>query len=155
MRNSARKAVFRTDMSDLLLKMLRKTAVDALIIRTDRTAPPMEKFVQPVSSWEEAGKVKRRGCVLWLRKQSETKTGPAEYATIDVPGVSYGGKMAVHNLNWLLGEEEIARLRAGAPQMWTDEHEVYVLKTWVSHSVGNLQLLLWRLHGFLAGGRSA
>lgn len=182
---AARKAVFRPDMGDVLLSMMRQTAVDALITRCTRTAPPLDKFVEPVVSWDEIKDVKRRGCVLLLRGDHDScraETTPvdgevddgavplSEYATVDLDGASYGSKMPVYDLNWLFGVDEVARLRAMAPTMFgKDRHQrlpqqqqqpdkqtasIYVLKTWRTHSMVNLHLLLWRLQGYLAKGRA-
>jgi hypothetical protein len=183
---AARKAVFRPDMGDVLLSMLRQTAVDALITRSARTVPPLDKYVEHVASWDEIKHVQRRGCILLLRgvhdsRHPETTLADggvdndevplSEYATVDVGGVSYGSKMPVYDLNWLFGVDEVARLRAMAPTMFgNDGHQrstqhqrqpndrqiasIYVLKTWRSHSMVNLHLLLWRLQGYLAQGRA-
>ncbi|CAG9942288.1 unnamed protein product [Clonostachys rosea f. rosea IK726] len=150
---SFREAEFAPNTGDLLLGMLRRAAVDALIARSNRTQPPLDKFIQPVKSWEEIGLVRRRGCILWLptrQSQDQEKEGLAKtrYATYDLKDVAYDRKMPVHDLKWLLGDEEVARLRADAPDIF-GSGELFVLKTWKSHSMVNLHLLLWRLQGFM------
>jgi hypothetical protein len=88
--------------------------------------------------------VKLRGCVLWLPREEGAAT---KYATYDVEGAKYGQTMPVHNLRWLLGEEEVARLQAGSG-LFRDS-ELVVLKQWPKASMMQLHLLLWRLQGYL------
>ena len=148
-----RGAVWRSDMAEFILNMMRRTIVDTLITRANREHGPEDKFIEPVPSWDAVRDVKRRQSVLWLPRETESGPGnsPAysQYATLDVDGVQYYRKMAVHNLPWMLGSEEVARLRQSAPAMF-EQHEMLVLKYWGSQSMVNLHLLLWRLHGYLA-----
>ncbi|POR32025.1 Uncharacterized protein TPAR_07786 [Tolypocladium paradoxum] len=141
-----RNTVWRQDMGQVLLRMLRRHAVDALIARTCRTEESRDTFIHPCADWEQAKDVKLRGCVLWLPETQKDAT--RQYATLDVEGARYGQKMAVHNLRWLLGDEEAERLRREAP-MFRD-HEILVLRQWKSVGVMRLHLLLWRLQGYLA-----
>ncbi|KAM0205420.1 hypothetical protein ACHAQI_009142 [Fusarium lateritium] len=123
--------VFRADMGDVLLKMLRRLAVDTLIARSDRVGKQPDKFIAPVKSWEEAKEHDSRGCILYI--PNEDMEDANSYATLDVEGANYGNKIAVHDLRYLLGEEEVARLR---------NHR--------SLSMRSLHMLLWRLQGYLA-----
>lgn len=167
----ARLAFLRPDMSDVVLKMLRQEAVDALIARCTRTdiaAGSLNESVQVVSGWDEVKLVKRRGCILLLREHAggveDGAASLSEYATFDVDGAKYDSKMPVHDLDRLLGAEEVARLRAGAPAVFgKDAHQhqphqeqktvqLYVLKIWPKPSMVNLHQLLWRLQGYLAKG---
>lgn len=140
-------------MPELVLGMMRRTIVDTLITRANREHGPKDKFIEPVSSWETVKDVKRRQSVLWLPRENvdgpDGATTTSDYATLDVDGVQYYRKMAVHNLPWMLGSEEMARLKESAPAMF-DQHEILVLKGWGSQSMVNLHLLLWRLQGYLA-----
>ncbi|KAF4121888.1 Thioesterase domain [Geosmithia morbida] len=147
-----RRAVWRADMGDTILGMMRRLVVDALVDRA--TGADLTKFVEPVEGgWDAVGKVDRRQSVLWIpSQQQEGGTGEKvlRYPTVDVPGAKYNGKMAVYNLSSLLGEEEIVRLRASAPEVFCEGKELFVLKSWGSQSMVNLHLLLWRLEGYLA-----
>ncbi|KAF5580853.1 hypothetical protein FPANT_9150 [Fusarium pseudoanthophilum] len=139
--------IFRTDMGDVLLGMFRRLAVDTLITRSCREglwAP--HKFIKPVASWEEAKSVPGGGAILYIPKEDMENTN--SYATLDVEDASYGSKMAVHDLRYLLGEEELGRLREKS-QVFRD-HEILVLKNFRSGSMRALHLLLWRLQGYLA-----
>ncbi|KAF5025103.1 hypothetical protein F66182_2804 [Fusarium sp. NRRL 66182] len=145
--------VWRPDMGDYLLKLLRREAVDALVLRATReTDQSPSKFIQPVASWDEAkGKKLVGGCVLWIPKESKGQA--AGYATLDVEDANYGAKMAVHDLVYLLGEEEVQRLRDEA-ELFRDQ-EFLVLRPWRSKSMRSLHLLLWRLQGYLAEPKAA
>lgn len=138
-------AVFRQDMGDVLLGMMRRKTVNALIKRTEESLSPADKFVAGCNTWDDIKAVKNRGCVLWLPKEHDT--GP-QYPTWDVEGAKYGQKMPVHNLSLLLGEEQVARLKASSPIF--RERDILVLKYWKSESMVRLHLLLWRLQGYLA-----
>ncbi|KAL7953097.1 Alpha/Beta hydrolase protein [Trichoderma compactum] len=118
-------AVWREDMGDVLLQMMRQQATDALATRGNRLHKPKHKFIEPCANWQDVKGVGLRGSVLWL---PEKKDAADQYATLDIGEAQYGRKMVVHNLHWLLGERE----------------------QWPSMSVMKLHLLLWRLQGYLA-----
>ena len=146
-----RRAVWRSDLSDVILEMMRRTATDALIARVLSVHGDKQKFVEPVPNWKALSNVQYRQSVLWLpREDGSQSTLPetSEYATVDVDNVAYYRKMPVHNLNWMLGSDEVARLKESAPVF--AENEILVLKHWGGHSMLRLQLLLWRMHGYLA-----
>lgn len=141
----SRDAVWREDMGSLLLGMMRRHATDALIARGNRPHGPKDRFIQPCVNWKDVEGVRLRGCVIWLPENSD---GPRQYATLDVEGAQYGRKMVVHNLRWLLGDNEVQRLRDSAEVF--QEGEIFVLKQWTSTSMMKLHLLLWKLQGYLA-----
>lgn len=138
-------AVWREDMGDVLLQMMRQQATDALATRGNRLHELKHKFIEPCANWKDVKGVGLRGCVLWLPGK---KDAADQYATLDIGEAQYGKKMVVHNLHWLLGEREVQRLRDSA-QLFRDG-EIFVLKQWPSMSVMKLHLLLWRLQGYLA-----
>lgn len=140
----ARRSVWREDMGQLLLQLLRRKAVDGLIARGKRENEVGDRFVQPCASWDEVKDVTLRGCVLWLPGRDEVST---DHTTLDIEGVAYGKKMAVHNLVWLLGDDEVTRLKREAPVF--GEHELLVLQQRPDLGVMRLHLLLWRLQGYL------
>ena len=154
-----RRSVYREDMGDYVLDSIRRTVTDAILHRTSRTLHG-GKMVEPVKSWDEIKNIGHRESILWLPslEQSGDKhhaqdvnasPGPSAYATFDVEGVAYKQKMVVHDLPWLLGSEEVARLREGAPQVF-GEHNLFVMRLWNNKAVSHLHILLWRLHGFLS-----
>lgn len=141
----AKEMVWREDMADVVLNMMRRTAVDALIHRGIGSSGPEFKFIEPCANWDEAKKVLLRGCILWIPKEDDGKSH--QYATLDVENVKFGDKMPVHDLNWLLGEEELRRLR-DSNALFRD-NEILVLKQWRSTAMIRLHQLLWRLQGYL------
>lgn len=137
-----RQATWRGDMGDVLLRMLRRHAVDALVASA--------AAAQPCAGWEAVGGVLAGSCVLWLPRTGAGRRQAAQYATLDVAGARYDAKRAVHDLAWLLGADEAARLRRTAP---FGEHEVLVLRQGEGAArMLQLRLALWRLQGFLGGG---
>ncbi|KAJ4263025.1 hypothetical protein NW762_006638 [Fusarium torreyae] len=136
--------VWRPDLGDVVLEMLRREAVDVLIMRSDKSK--QEKFVKPVASWEEAKEVVGGGSILWFPKSPMGNKN--SYATLDNEGANFGSKMAVHDMAYLLGEEEVERLRKESETL--RDQEISVLRNWKSESMRSLHLLLWRLQGYLA-----
>ncbi|KAG5946319.1 hypothetical protein E4U53_006605 [Claviceps sorghi] len=136
-------AVWREDMGDALLRMMRCHATDALITLSTQRQDQNHQHLQPCK-WEEVGDVQLRGCVLWLRGEDEPAV---QVATVKVDGAKYGQTIAVHDLKWLLGESEAHRLRSES-QMFQD-HNVLVLRQEKNKSMMGLHLLLWRLQGYL------
>lgn len=139
----AKMPVWRHDMSDVVLQTLRREAVSELIARA---AVDECKFVQPCATWEDVKEVGGRGCVLWLPDAGDTRA-TGQHATFDVPGANYGSKLPVHDLVWLLGEEELARLRSESEAFRANK--LLVLKGWPTNSMVELHLLLWKLQGYL------
>ena len=138
---------------DALLRMLRRRATDQLVERGTRVEDRggQHKFVQACEDWAAVKDVMARGCVLWMPRDGDARAAAAaeaQFATLDVEGVAFGAKMAVHNLWWLLGEQEVERLREGA-EVFRDR-EIVVLRQWRSVKMMKLHLLLWRLQGYLA-----
>ena len=62
-------------------------------------------------------------------------------------GANYGAKVAVHDLNFLLGDE-VERLKQESEDFVGQE--LLILKNYRSESMRSLFLLLWRLQGYLA-----
>ncbi|KAJ3491541.1 hypothetical protein NLG97_g5578 [Lecanicillium saksenae] len=139
----AKMPVWRHDMGEVVLQTLRREAVGEL---KQRAAVAENKFVQPCSRWEDIKDVGGRGCILWLPATNDASTA-RQHATFDVAGANYGGKLPVHNLNWLLGEEQLSRLRRESEVF--RENELLVLKGWPTNSMIELHLLLWKLQGYL------
>lgn len=137
-------------MGDVLLRLLRRKTVNALIYRGDRSKPPEYRFVEPCSSFEQSKAVPQRGCLLWIPCKSPGAA--SQYATLDVEHAKFGEKMVVHDLMWLLGKEEVQRLRTARIYK---EGELFMLKQWRSESNMRLHQLLWRLQGYLAESKPA
>ncbi|KAI6771033.1 hypothetical protein HG531_009888 [Fusarium graminearum] len=127
------KRVFRPDMGNLLLKMMRRRAVDALIERSSsrREGKELHKFIMPVGSWEDAARSVAGGAVLYI--PTEPTEDMNNYATLDVENANYGNKVAVHDLLFLLGESEVERLKTEAEDF--RDQELLILKNHRSESV--------------------
>lgn len=132
-------------MGDVLLQMMRHQAVDALISQAGPEGQEQSRSIQVCKAWDDVKDVKLRGCVLW--QAASPQESSQQYATVDVEGAKYGQKLTVHNLQWLLGESELKRLRDASKLFHND---IVVLQQWKSKSVMKLHLLLWRLQGYLA-----
>lgn len=145
--NDLRKAVYRSDMSDLTLSLLRKHVVSTLHSRATPKAADSrpEKFLQPCASWDDVSKVLLRGCVLWLPKTEKATQRIGKYATLDIDS-QFGGKLPVHNLAWLLGEKEYQNL---ITHDLFSRNEIIILTQWPTTTMMRLHQLLWRLQGFL------
>ncbi|KAJ4329130.1 hypothetical protein N0V84_000490 [Fusarium piperis] len=138
--------IWREGMDEVLLEMMRREAVNILVLRAQNSKAPSFKFIQPCSGWDDVETLAKGGCILWLPKESQG--AKSVYATLDVD-VNWGrAKLPVHDLTWLLGEEEVERLR-GEAELFQDQ-EVLVLKPWKSEVMRSLHLLLWKLQGYLA-----
>ncbi|OAQ98434.1 hypothetical protein LLEC1_02578 [Akanthomyces lecanii] len=135
--------VWRHNMSEVVLQNMRSEAASELV---RRAAVANFKFVQPCAKWEDIKHVERRGCILWLPR-AQDEVAARQHATFDVDGANYGSKMAVHNLVWLLGEAESARLRSESEMF--QHNELLVLKSWPTKTMVQLHLLLWKLQGYL------
>ncbi|EGX92344.1 hypothetical protein CCM_03716 [Cordyceps militaris CM01] len=137
--------VWRHDMSEVVLRDMRREATSELV---QRAGAANHKFVQPCATWEDIKDVERRGCVLWLPEaEDKATTQQQQHATFDVVGAKYDGKMPVHNLAWLLGEDEVGRL-CSESDVFRD-NKLLVLKSWPTKTMVQVHLLLWKLQGYL------
>jgi len=148
-----RNPVWREDMGDVLLRMLRRRATDALVTWASSTMTPKDGFetLRPCSGWAEVDMAKPGGCVLWLPGVKQNSRGAAPYATLDIAGAQYKQKLVVHNLPWLLGESEVERLKSESPTFCN--HQILVLRHGKCQRLTELHLLLWRVQGYLASPR--
>ncbi|KAM0429676.1 hypothetical protein ACHAPT_006282 [Fusarium lateritium] len=138
--------IWREDMDEVLLQMMKSKVTDTLIQRGKHSTDPEFKFIQPCSGWDDSDAFMKGGCILWIPKEPQGES--SAYATLDVRGPSSRTKLAVHDLLWVLGEEEVQRLKNEA-KIFRDR-EILLLKPWRSRAIRNLHLLLWRLQGYLA-----
>jgi hypothetical protein len=144
----ANRAIWREDMESLVLRLMRRRVLEDLIylstLSADTTRDP---YVVRCQTWDDVKDDKyrgQRGCVLWLGPEGEDG-GPGPRATMDIPGVKYGRKIAVHNLWRLLGEEGVEKLRESVELF--REGEVFLV---LRKRTVEMQMKLWKLQGFLA-----
>lgn len=135
--------VWRIDMDEFVLELLRRRAVEDLRYIATRG----NGYLVGCNGFDEVHKKKGVGAVLWLSKhggsnmENNMKNGPGEFTTLDVKD----RKVAVHNLEALLGEEKSAEIRK---HMKIFENEVVVIKS--RNNTHRLLLRLWTLQGYLA-----
>lgn len=67
---------------------------------------------------------------------------------MDIEGVRFGGKLAVHDLRVILGEEHVGRLREESGLL--REGSLFLLGR---QATIQLQMLLWKLQGYMAWER--
>ncbi|CEJ92944.1 hypothetical protein VHEMI08570 [[Torrubiella] hemipterigena] len=148
MTTETREAILRKDMGDVLLSMLRRQASDLLVERANQSPDSVARSFQRCDNWEDIGKVTARGCVLWIPGSKDNATNPS-YATYDIEGARYDGKVAVHDLVYLLGDAQVSWLRKAAPDTFGDGG-IVVLRLHHSRRMAKIHMLLWRLQGYLA-----
>ncbi|KAM0496857.1 hypothetical protein D7B24_006951 [Verticillium nonalfalfae] len=141
--------VWPPHMHRLVLDLLRARAVDALLRLARLDAAPARGYLRPCASWAQINRdMPHRGCVLWSPGEAAVSAAAAEtpgpWATLDIEGAKYEGKMPVHDLRRLLGDEHLARLRA--EPAFADSTLLVLGKRRTIPA----QLLLWKLQGYLA-----
>ncbi|KAK0619295.1 hypothetical protein B0T14DRAFT_431572 [Immersiella caudata] len=141
------KALWRHDMGPFLLEIMRRRVVEQLLYFADKVEKANRRYLIKCDSWDEVKQYNHRGCMLYFE-------GPVGTDTAVIPQLSamsiekrYNGTLAVHNMQQLLTEEHIQRLRA----------ESTVLRDGSLFLLGrrptiDLQLLLWKLQGYVSGG---
>lgn len=152
---------WRKDMDSFVLNLLRKRAVHDI----SNSFWKHRSFVAYEPNWEKlVGKRRGQaqlGAVLWLgREYSERSertanesgkkvvTGPGPFATLSLP--KWGGKLAIHNLRTLLGEEQLEVLKKKAPPLKTANGEAWLIAVKDKFDTVRLRELLWRLEIYLA-----
>jgi hypothetical protein len=139
------KAVWRHDMGPFLLEIMRRRVVEQLLYFADKVENADRRYLIRCESWDEVKQYNHRGCMLYFG-------GPIGTDTTAIPQLStmsikkrYNGTLAVHNMQDLLTEEHIQRLRTESP----------VLRDGPLLLLGrrptlDLQLLLWKLQGYVS-----
>lgn len=141
-------------MDNFVLGLMRSRAVQHLLYFLKRDEETGTKCLRPCASWSAIKDLDHRGCVLWYPVsevagyQGHTSpsegNAPGEYAIMDIPGKQYGASLPVHNLEYLLGEKHLRNLRESA--VFRDSNIVLLDQ----RRTIRLQLLLWRIQGYLA-----
>lgn len=143
-------AVFREDMAAFVLELMRRRIVEDLVRYSEygRDASRKSYIVRCDSAQDILDEKHRgqRGSVLWLGPTEDAaQSGPGSFATMDIPGARFGRKIPVHNLNRLLGPENIATMKEQA-ELFRDG-TLFML---IRKRMMDLQLKLWKLEGYLA-----
>ena len=149
--------VWREDMAEFSLKLMRMHAVQGLQRLADRTS---RIYLVPCKSWEEISLRSNVAAVLWM--------GPiaaAEFGTQQVEGftreeragrdsapplyamIAYKEKyVPVYNLETLLGSQAVMNLKKALPGVMNES--LVVLKA--KRMTVDLQMQLWKLMGYMA-----
>ncbi|KXX81494.1 hypothetical protein MMYC01_201744 [Madurella mycetomatis] len=151
-----KQASWRSDMDTFILELIRRRVVESLLhFATISEKEGRKKYLVKCETWDGVKELKHRGCLLFLGRQeggcsdSEPESPPPRLSTMTIDGVKFGRKLAVHNLMVLLGEEHTARLRR---ESWLlRDGSLFLLGR---QATVKLQMLLWKLQGYMAWGKT-
>ncbi|KAI8250370.1 hypothetical protein K4K56_009800 [Colletotrichum sp. SAR 10_98] len=102
--------VWRQDMDDFVLENLRRQAVNTILYYLRLSEDADRGYLRPCS-FRDVHEMQKRGCLLWMPPNGDGPEPLEQFATFDVPDVKWEKKLAVHDLNQLLGPEHMATLR--------------------------------------------
>ncbi|CAI0654751.1 unnamed protein product [Colletotrichum noveboracense] len=135
--------VWRQDMDEFVLENLRRQAVNTILYYLRLSKDADRGYLRPCS-FRDVHEMQKRGCLLWMPPNEDGLESLEQFATFDVPDVKWEKKLAVHDLNQLLGQEHMATLRQYS--LFKDNSLILLGKR---RSIA-LQLVLWKLQGYLA-----
>ncbi|KAJ4302067.1 hypothetical protein N0V88_002203 [Collariella sp. IMI 366227] len=138
-------AKWRTDMDDVLLRLMRRRAIEGLAHFARMSEGGEREYVIRLEKWSEAEIWNHRGCLLWLGPEGgQGKGGPPRLSTTHVGEEGKWGTLAVHNLPVILGSENVERFRRESKLL--REGSLFLLGRLGSIQ---LQMLLWKLQGYM------
>ncbi|KAK0652926.1 hypothetical protein B0T16DRAFT_320573 [Cercophora newfieldiana] len=150
------RAIWRDDMGPFLLEILRRRVVDELLYFADKVENADRRYLIKCDTWEQAKQYNHRGCLLYfgeaLTTEPTTTPGPEPLTTTALPrlsaltieNVKLNGKLAVHNMQDLLSEPHLHRLKTESTLFRDGSLFLLGRKPTI-----DLQLLLWKLQGYL------
>ncbi len=151
------RAAWRDDMPSFLPELMTRRIVEGLLYYANLTESEGRKYLTRCQTWEEVKQHHHRGCLLFLGQdtapsfsEADSESGPIalpsmpRLSTMDIEGVRFGRKLAVHDLRAVLGDEHLARLRNESPLL--RRGSLFLL---ARMRTINLQLMLWKLQGYL------
>ncbi|TAQ89100.1 hypothetical protein B7494_g2595 [Chlorociboria aeruginascens] len=147
-RYTLKRSIWREDMPDFLLELMRRRAAEALIY----LALLKKGYLGACTDWEDVKRKQQVGAILWMRGKDTPRSmgdraDPGEFATLDVTkGSGVRHRIPIHNLERLLGEKHIQELKNNAN--WIFRTDMVVLKH--KRNTIDSQEMLWKLQGFLA-----
>lgn len=136
---------WRSDMDLAVLEMMRRRAAEGLAYFAKMVETESRDYIVKCERWDDVKPLKHKGCLLYLGSPEGTSPVPGldpvppRLSTMDA-----GHQLVVHNLRDLLGEEHVSRLRQGSELF--REGSLFLL---VKLATVNLQLLLWKLQGYM------
>ena len=138
-------ATWRSDMDLVVLEMMRRRAAEGLAYFARMVETESRDYIVRCERWDDVKSHKHKGCLLYLGPPKGTLSEPGldsvppRLSTMDA-----GHQLVVHNLRDLLGEEHVSRLRQGSKLF--REGSLFLL---AKQATVNLQLLLWKLQGYM------
>ncbi|KAI0434575.1 hypothetical protein F5Y09DRAFT_337525 [Xylaria sp. FL1042] len=151
----ASKAVWRRDMSSVILDRMRQDIVKDLLYLSRLCTEDSRYYIVKCHGWDDI-QYKHQGAVLWLgdtAKSDETtqpKVQPGLFATYDIRKENATTVVAVHNIPMLLGTTAAAEVREKSTLL--EDGFLFML---AGRRTTNLQMKLWRLQGYLADYRES
>ncbi|KAK3297203.1 uncharacterized protein B0H64DRAFT_416391 [Chaetomium fimeti] len=149
-------ANWRSDMDTVLLEIMRRRVVERLCYFSNMVTGSERKYLTKCEPWNNVKDRKHRGCLLYLgppdgnpSSEPASEYVPPRLSTMDMGPVRFGAKLAVHNLRELLGEKHLSELRQ---QELLQDGSLYLLGR---KATVPLQMLLWKLQGYMAWGEQA
>ncbi|KAL3419556.1 hypothetical protein PVAG01_08054 [Phlyctema vagabunda] len=132
---------WRIDMDTFTLELMRRRAAESLFTLIGRR----KGYIISATDWNDAKAKPQTGAILCLGEDE----GPPEMATLSIGnGKKKIRKVAVHNLQVLFGPAHIQQLKEKSPVF-----ESHLLVMRHRKATTDLQLMLWKLQGFLAEHR--
>ncbi|KAK3326240.1 hypothetical protein B0H66DRAFT_600376 [Apodospora peruviana] len=156
---------WREDTDEFVVEYLRRPIVKSLLKHAALTEKEDRKYLIKLNHWDDAKEHNHRGCLLYLgQPPPTTKTGeqnettdpapapasalappPERLSMLTIEGVKRNGKLPIHDLRALLGEEHMARLREESPLLRGGE--LFMLGR---RRTKYLEIQLWKLQGYMA-----
>ncbi|KAK3370091.1 hypothetical protein B0H63DRAFT_454305 [Podospora didyma] len=149
------KAFWREDMDSFQAEVMRRRIVEGMLETASKVEKDKGKYLIRCETWDDAKEHKHRGCLLYLGQpelEADVATNSPNapeslprLSTMVIDGVRYGGKLAVHDLRALLGDEHLAHLRKESSLLRSGS--LFLLGR---QRTVELQMMLWQLQGYLA-----
>ena len=160
-----RRVVWRRDMEDFVLEILRAECIDLLIKASYKGKTKDRRAKERLVGCQDYGKIGDQegvGSVMWMGPQEQSSVekaaadqidcvretepssatqSPPSYATV----LYQGKQITLYNIRSLLGEEQVRRLRA-SDELW----QVLLVTVQEDKATLKLQMCLWKLMGYLA-----
>lgn len=139
------------DMDAALLELMRRRVVEGLLHFANMVEQHGREYIVKCERWDDALRLKHRGCLLFLGRHEATSSEsslefvPPRLSTMDVPSARFGKKLVVHDLPALLGQEHAGRLRQESALL--RDGTLFLLGR---QATVNLQMLIWKLQGYMA-----
>ena len=144
-------------MDSIVIELMRRRIVEQLLYFSTMCENQGRKYLQKLDKWEDIKDLNHRGSVLYINERqsaapesSEEKpeppeaSDPGQLTLMDVEGVRFGAKLAVHNLDLLLGKDHVEHLRRESAIL--RQGSIFLLGRQPTMS---LQLRLWKLQGYI------